>query len=123
MQDYIYNNRSAGPLWNVSEDEPRSHNRIIQNKKTERQARFEAIEQRGQRIIAKSVYVRRCFPSAESAMFRANNPSKSGKLRTKKSRQKTGLENQAVGRVSNPHQGEYPPRYFQKLLVRCFSIV
>jgi hypothetical protein len=47
MQDYIYNNRSAVPLWNVLEDEPRSHNRIIQNKKTERPVCFEAIEQTG----------------------------------------------------------------------------
>lgn len=90
MQDYIYNNRSAVPLWNVSEDEPRSHNRIIQNKKTERPVRFEAIEQTGYRIIAKSVYLRRCFPSAESALFRANNPSKSGKTSDKKVEAKNG---------------------------------
>lgn len=47
MQDYICNNRSIVPFWNVSENEHRSHNRIIQNKKTERPVRFEVIEQTG----------------------------------------------------------------------------
>ncbi len=48
-------------------------------------------------------------------------PRNHAKLWTKKSESKTGLENQAVGRVSNPHRWQYPSRSFQKLLVCYYS--